>query len=198
MNGMINRAIERFVRDSYGRDLWLRLMRASQLTITEFEPMMSYEETVTDQVLTELARALQKTVPEVLEDIGIYLASHPNVQAVRRLLRFGGPNFAEFLVSLEDLPARARLALATLVLPEMTLYEEGPSLAYLHIRSGAVGLAGFGHVFVGVLQAMADDYGALVMLEHMGTEDGVETLRISLADVRFGTGRSFRLGDVVA
>ena len=47
---------------------------------------------------------------------------------------------------------------------------------------------------MGVLRAMADDYGALVLLEHCGRAAGVETLKIILVEVDFSEGRSFELG----
>lgn len=53
---------------------------------------------------------------------------------------------------------------------------------------------GWGHLFMGVLRAMADDYGVLAFLEHTGSQDGYETLRISLLETEFADGRGFELG----
>jgi hypothetical protein len=50
----------------------------------------------------------------LLEDIGTYLVTDPALEPLRRLLRFGGDTFAEFLGSLEELPDRARLAMPQL------------------------------------------------------------------------------------
>jgi hypothetical protein len=47
---------------------------------------------------------------------------------------------------------------------------------------------------MGVLRAMADDYGALVYLEHKGAPDGIETIEISLLEAEFAVGRGFELG----
>lgn len=191
MHGLINRAIERFVRDTYGRDVWGTVMRRAGLDYTEFEAMLTYEEHVTHDVLAALAGVLDRPLQGILEDIGTYLVSHPNVEALRRLLRFGGPTFTEFLHSLDDLPARARLAVPDLALPELELRERGDGRFSALCRSRT---PGFGHVMVGLLRALADDYGALALLEHRGRRHGLEVIEIRLLAVEYASGRRFDLG----
>lgn len=41
---------------------------------------------------------------------------------------------------------------------------------------------------------MADDYGALALLEHVGSGEGIETISISLVEAEFAQGRTFDLG----
>lgn len=190
MHGLINRAIERFVRDTYGADLWTRIMRRAGLEFSEFEAMLTYEPPVTQAVLTAAAGELSKPVNDMLEDIGTYLVSHPNVEALRRLLRFGGVTFTEFLYSLDDLPERARLAVSDLNLPPLALREHGADVYSL--TCGAE-MPGFGHVILGLLRAMADDYGALVLLEYKGARDDAEVIEIRLLTSEHATGRRFDL-----
>ncbi len=191
MHGLINRAIERFVRDTYGRDVWGRVVRRAGLDYTEFEPMLSYEAGVTQDVLAALDEVLDRPRQDILEDIGTYLVSHPKVEPLRRLLRFGGPTFTEFLHSLDELPARARLAVPDLILPELELREHGGGRFTALCRGKA---PGFGHVVVGLLRALADDYGTLAVLEHKGGRDGVETIEVRLLSAEHASGRSFDLG----
>ena len=47
---------------------------------------------------------------------------------------------------------------------------------------------------MGVLRALADDYGALALLEHQGGEKGCETVEISLVETEYSVGRDFDLG----
>lgn len=191
MHGLINRAIERFIRDTYGRDTWGRVTRLAGLDFTEFESMLTYETALTHDVLAAAETALDRPLPGILEDIGTYLVSHRKVEGLRRLLRFGGEDFHEFLHSLDDLPARARLAVCDLEIPEMELQEHGAELYTITCRGN---LPGFGHVVVGLLRALADDYGALVMLEHQGGCDGPESVEIRLLAMGHATGRAFDLG----
>ena len=63
----------------------------------------------------------------------------------------------------------------------------------MSLRGEAPG-AGYGHLMRGVLRVMADDYGALVGLDHAGSAGGVETLSIMVVETDFAAGRSFDLG----
>ncbi|MEP1585964.1 MAG: heme NO-binding domain-containing protein [Tateyamaria sp.] len=191
MHGLINRAIQCFVSDSYGTDNWVEVARVANLRFVEFESMLVYDDDLTPNLLDSVSYVLNRPRDDVMEDIGTYLVSHPNVERLRRLLRFGGVTFVEFLHSLDDLPDRARLAVSDLTLPRIELREHGPGHFSLICESP---LVGYGHVVMGVLRAMADDYGALAVLEHAGSGKGVETISITLIETEFAEGRSFELG----
>lgn len=194
MYGLINRAIEMFVRDTYGRKAWQDVVKRAGLDAPEFEPMQDYPDAVTRTVLAQVAQLLSKSVEEVSEDIGTYLVSHPGTQSVRRLLRFSGADFVEFLHSLDDLPARARLAVPELILPMVELREHSQQRFSVTVVSGGQAGFPFGYVLIGLLRAMADDYGALVLLEHKGRRRGAEIVEVHLAETSFAEGRSFILG----
>lgn len=194
MHGLVNRALERFTRDSYGDGLWQEVMLGLDLGYSAFEPLMRYEPEVTERVLTALGTRLARARAELLEDVGTYLVSHPKVEPIRRLLRFSGVDFADFLHSLEDLPDRARLAVADLDLPPICLHAQGAGLYRLEVGLHDCDGLRFGPVVMGVLRAMADDYGALVFLEHRGVTETAEVIEVRLLDEGFASGRAFDLG----
>ena len=109
-------------------------------------------------------------------------------------MRFGGTSFIDFLYSLDDLPARVRLAVPELTLPQMELREHGRRSFSFVVKSEDTRKPWFGHVMVGLLRAMADDYGALVVLEHMGASPGREIIAIMLLEAAYTEGRAFDLG----
>jgi len=193
MHGLINRAIQSFVCDTYGRARWRDVTRKADLEFTEFEAMLQYDDALTEAVLTASEQVLGVPRETVLEDIGTYLVSHPNVEALRRLLRFGGETFVEFLHSLDELPDRARLAVDDLHLPQMELQEHSYSCFSLVCTYPK---PGFGHVMMGVLRTLADDYGALVFLEYreQSSGRGAEIVDVTLFESAFAEGRSFELG----
>ncbi len=195
MHGLVNRAIECFVRDTYGQAAWSAVMGRTDLGIASFEAMLVYDPAVTASVMRAAAAHFEKPRESLLEDLGAYLVSHPNVEAVRRLLRFGGLTFPDFLRSLDDLADRAHLAVPDLGLPAMELHEFGDQSYSLAVRGGP---PGFGHVMLGALRAMADDYGTLALLEHRGRSNGEERLAISLIDGAFSEGRDFALSPAEA
>lgn len=192
MNGLINRAIQCFLRDGWGNAAWVDAARVAGVALRGFEPMLDYPPEVTERLLQAASDRLDRGRDDLLEDLGTYLVSHPSRAAVRRLLRFGGTDFREFLQSLEDLPARARLALPDLLLPAMRVEPEGADAFRLTIGGG---FSGAGAVAMGLLRAMADDYGALVLLEAGTTApDGRAVLTIRLLDAAHAEGRAFTLG----
>jgi hypothetical protein len=132
-----------------------------------FEPMPSYDDALTHQLIDAGVQTLGRPRETLLEDLGHYLVSNANVTSVRRLLRFSGVNFVDFVNALEEFPERGHLALPDLDLPEIEVMDQGGGQFILKCSSI---LEGTGHVIVGILRAMADDYGALVTLEHLGDD----------------------------
>lgn len=189
MHGLMNRAIQGFLRDTYGAGLWQRIALRVRLDPDGFEALLRYDDALTEAVLVAAAELLGRDRETILEDLGTWLVSSMQGQPLRRLLRFGGVGFTDFLHSLEELPGRARMALPDLDMPALELTELRPDLYQIRCR----GLQGFGHVLVGMLRAMADDYGALVMLDHAVGSDGAEQIVVHLLAADFAEGKRFDL-----
>ncbi len=190
MHGLINRSIQCFLRDTYGASVWATVAQEARLGFDSFETMLTYDSALTDAVLAASAKVLNRPRESVLEDLGTYLVSHPSTEALRRLLRFGGVTFDDFLHSLEDLPERARLALPDLDLAGLSLHEQANGEYQLQVTSA---ISGAGFVMVGLLRAIADDYGALVLLDIGEVGDDADVVHIQLLDHRHSTGRQFDL-----
>ena len=116
MHGLINRSLENFLRRTYGNGLWGAVMEEIDCGFESFEPMFVYEDALTDQVLDAASLRLEKTRADLLEDLGTFMVTHESSERVRRLLRFGGVDYEDFLHSLDELPGRARLAVQELEL----------------------------------------------------------------------------------
>jgi len=194
MHGLVNRSIQCFIRDSYGVDVWEEICRDADLGFDNFEAMLTYDNALTEAVLNAACLRLKQPRSSLLEDMGTYMVSNPDLDHLRRLLRFGGDTFEEFLHSLDDLHDRAKLALPDLDFPVLDLREHAPNSFSLIYRWDH---HGFGLLVLGVVRAMADDYGALVVLDHNSTIGGsgdVGTISINLLDGEFTKGRTFELG----
>ena len=194
MHGLINRAVQCFLRDTYGPDLWQSVARDAGISADGFDTMAMYPLALTTGLIDAASRHLDRDRDMLLEDMGTFLVSHRTVEPVRRLLRFGGADFMDFLLSVEDLQGRSRLAVPDIDVPLLTLEEAEPDVYLISCRSQMVGA---GHVIMGLLRAMADDYGALVLLDHQGTRDGAEWLRVHVLEARFAEGRRFDLGPAI-
>ena len=190
MHGLINRSLQCFLRDTYGPQAWDTISRDAGLGFDSFEAMLGYDATLTEDVIRAAMRHLDRPRETMLEDLGTYLVSHPNVEALRRLLRFGGVTFVDFLHSLEDLPGRGRMAVPDLDLPNLTLVGDGDDQFRLSCSNSVNGI---GFVMLGLLRAMADDYGTLVLLEHQGFSNQAEVISIQILEESFAVGRRFDL-----
>jgi hypothetical protein len=191
MHGVVNKAIESFVRDTYTSAVWEDVSSAARLGAASFESMMAYDRDTTDRVIDAAVARIGKPRDALLEDLGIYLVSHPRYEALRRLLRFAGVTFEDFVLSMDELPGRARLALPDLDVVPIRLHTLGPGRYELCCGPG---WPGFGHVLAGGLRAMADDYGALVTMSLLSeTADGHSCLELTLHETHHSRGRSFDL-----
>ncbi len=162
MDALLLRSLQGYLVDTFGLSVWQAVCRRAALNVETFEPMLRYDPGTADRVAGQAADVLGRPVETVWEDMGTYLVTNPAHEGVRRLLRFGGVGFADFLHSLEEMPGRARLALPELDTPEVTLTELGPDRFELLCRSQLLGIP---RVLVGMLTAMADDYGTLCLIE---------------------------------
>ena len=190
MHGLINRSIQSFLRETYGDAVWAAVLRGAEVGFDSFEPMLFYPPELTDAMLLAACDTLDRPKADILESLGTYLVTSPNLKALRRLLRFGGVGFVDFLHTLEDLPDRARLALCDLDLPELILNDQGQGHYRLYCSPM---VEGTGHVIMGLLRTMADDYGALVLLEHLGRDGAYEVISVHLLDQSYTEGRKFDL-----
>ena len=189
MHGLVNCAIECFVRETYGDQTWRMACAAAALPEQKFEPLLSYADTMTQSLVSSCAEVLRRTPEDILEDLGSSLISgeSDSAAATRRLLRFSGHSFVDFLYALDDLPDRIALAVPDLRFPELKVEEYRPDLFYV---SAGQGWPGFLQVVRGVLRAMADEYGVLVLIDPVDGEDGLE---VQVIDMAFTAGRAFSL-----
>lgn len=192
MHGVINYSLECFLRGTFGVATWDAIAREAGIGLAGFEAMLTYDDALTDRVIEAAASVLRRPREALLEDLGTYLVSTEGLTYLRRLLRFSGANFADFVNSLEELPERAHMVLPDLEVPELELSDHGGGRFTLICRSPVKGAE---HVIMGLLRAMADDYGALVLLDTVEELGGA--IAIQVADQAFAAARPFTLGAAV-
>lgn len=187
MHGLINKSIQTFLHANYGAALWRHVAQEAGLELDGFETMMRYDDEVTERVLRAAMSALDKPRVVLLEDIGAFLAT---VEPLRRLLRFGGADYWEFLASLDELPGRTRMALPDLEMPQLSVTAANGGRFSFEVAGPVAGVSA---VMAGLLRAMADDYGALALIEHSETVEGREQVQVALLEADYAEGRRFEL-----
>jgi len=190
MHGLVNRSIQCFVRDTYGPDHWQIAARRAGWENGPFDPLQVYDDALTLALVDAVAAVLNKPREAMLEDLGTYLVSQSAAHPVRRLLRFCGTGFVPFLLALEDLPDRVRLAFPDLDLPRIRVGRDSAEAFRITMPDAPPGMI---RVLTGVLRAMADDYGALVLLDCRPDGDGGEEVSVRVMAADFAEARAFAL-----
>jgi hypothetical protein len=184
------RSLQGYLRDTFGSGFWATIVREADLPTSQFEPMLRYDPAIATVVADAAARILGRPASALWEDMGTYIVTNPAYEGVRRLLRFGGVGFNDFLHSLEELPGRARLALPDLRVPDISVDELAPDRFRLTCRFDIEGMA---LVLLGILRAMADDYGALALIDRAEREDGAEVLLVTIHQATHAEAKPFDL-----
>lgn len=190
MHGLIHRAIQTYVTETYGADAWVNIARASRTGVANYESMLVYPDEMADQVLDVASDYLGREQATLLEDMGTFFITDPRRQGLRRLLRFGGSSYRDFLYTIDDLMDWGKLAVKGLVLPQLNLQAVGPEHFLIFVRGSTKGMS---HVLVGMLRAMADDYGALVMIELEEQAADLDRIVLRLAVPSYQEPREFEL-----
>lgn len=178
MNGLINRAIEEFLRSTYGEGLLQAVADEIAVAAGLASPIW------VDFGPAALKRAsfrLAKPCSEMFEDLGAWMT---RIEPIRRLLRFSGRDFREFLLRLDELPGRAHLVVPTLKVPRLEV-EASEQIVRVILLSPDTD---WQFVLAGLIRGMADDYGALCLIS---VEDGA--IRVDIWDEQFAEGRMFSL-----
>ena len=116
MYGLLLRALQGYICATFGARRWVQVMEQHLHRAEGFEPLLHYDITLFREVLARSCNVLGRNAATLLEDMGTFVVTNPAMPAPRRLLRFAGNSYGEFLLSLEELPERARLALYDLSL----------------------------------------------------------------------------------
>ncbi|MDN3711806.1 heme NO-binding domain-containing protein [Paracoccus cavernae] len=139
MLGLVNRSIEVFLRTTYGEKVWKEIAARADVDARGFNSLRHYADETTTRLLRCAATTLKKTTLEILEDTGSWMV---RLEPIRRLLRFSGGEFAEFIDALEELPARARMALPDLVFPPLTVTQKEGGFTMCKVMDGPSGCNG--------------------------------------------------------
>ncbi len=195
MHGMICRSLESFVATTRGAEVWDRVRQQARLPFDRFETMLTYRDADFVAVQHAAAEVLDRPVLTIMEDMGTWICTHPPLEPVRRLFRFTGATFQDLLLSLDEIDARARLAVPDLHLPALDLEELGEGE---YLASSTWVVPGACAVLTGILRVLADEYGALATIETTASSLSgnlwQETISIRLVDEAFHTPKAFQLG----
>lgn len=173
MYGMILRGLQHYVQAHAGAELWHRIAAQAALSPPEVEILLSYKPQLVAQLLRCAASEMRVSEAQLLESAGYFALCGPGSHRLRRLLGFGGTDFASFLLSLSELQARVAWAFPKQKPPLLHLHLQQPRPDCYQLQVQLVPpvlLHGLG----AILRAMAEDYGTAVVIEVMETRGEIQ------------------------
>ena len=197
MHGLMCKAVEGFVKDQHGPAAWAEVRARTGLTIEGFEALRVYDLALAQGVIDATAVVLDRESAALFEDIGHWVCTHPPLEPVRRLIRFTGKTFVNFLYALDEMHDRACMAVPGIDLPRYSLSKDGSGDFEIASTWPAPGGAA---LLTGMLRAMADDYGTLALIEAGEARfvEGTwhERIHVRVVEQAFHEPREFTLGGV--
>ncbi|MFI0397005.1 heme NO-binding protein [Paracoccus jiaweipingae] len=181
MISFLSRSVEAFLRHTYGRTFAEGTGAAPDRQAIDGDAMGFVL-----PLLQAAGAQLHKPVEELTEDWAAWLARH---EAVRRLLRFSGAEFRDFIAALGELPGRVRMVLPANAPPRVRVVPQGEGPQQLVVEGADI----WAHFLAGMVRAMADDYGSLALVSVEGS-----TVMVDVSLDRFVSGRGFDLVSDVA
>ena len=187
MHGFVTRGIELFLRARHGDSVWTAAAASAGVDRRGMQIVRIYPPEVAEALIRAAAFSLQITPEELLEDIGGWIAG---IESMRNMLRFSGSCFEDFVLSLDDLHDRGSVVLPGLDLPRITTLQSRPGHFHLSLLCDD---PAWYHVLAGLLRGMADDYGALAIVDGDGA-----SLKVEVADASFAQASLFSMTNEIA
>lgn len=159
MYGMVNRAVEEMVTQSYGDETWEAIKAEAGVNVDVFIGNEGYPDDVTYALVAAAARVLSLPPEDVLVAFGEYWVLHTARDGYSDLMAAGGRSLPEFLHNLPGFHARVSLIYPNLAPPLFRVTDETASSLHLHYYSHRPGLKPF---VIGLLHGLGKMFDTAV------------------------------------
>lgn len=141
MYGLVNKAIEGLICNRFGEETWEAIKRRAGIDEEGFVSLDSYPDSMTYALVGAASEVLKTPADALLEVFGEYWVTYTAKEGYGGLLDAAGGDLRTFLVSLNQLHARVRLAAPELRPPSFQCTDITDASLVLHYRSTREGLA---------------------------------------------------------
>jgi hypothetical protein len=174
MYGLIDRALEDYVRRGFGENAWKEIQAGAGLDEDHlFVSMESYPDELTYRLVQAASAVLGMSVPQVLQAFGEHWVLYTAQEGYGEMLAMFGADLEQFLLNLDNLHSHVALTFPALRPPSLQVERipgEGNTLL-LHYRSERAGLA---PMVVGLLRGLGRRFSqeiAVQQLDRQATDD---------------------------
>lgn len=165
MYGLVNQAMEDYVRRDFGDDSWGRIRAGAGLALDMFVSMDSYPDDVTYRLVDAAVPVLGLPPEQILEAFGEHWVLYTAREGYGDMLAMCGSNLRQFLARLDNLHTHVGLSFAQLRPPSFEVEPvPGEDAVLLHYRSERAGLA---PMVVGLLKGLGKRFGEAVAVRRL-------------------------------
>lgn len=142
MYGLVNQALEDYVRRGYGEGCWKRIASRAGLELDVFVSMENYPDETTYRLVGAAAEVLGLPSAQVLEAFGEHWVLYTVEEGYGAMLSMFGSDLRSFLGHLDNLHSHVGMAFPDLRPPSFQVEPlDGQDAVLLHYRSVRAGLA---------------------------------------------------------
>ncbi len=163
MYGLVNKAVEGFVKQELGDDAWSAVCAKAGIQDLGFISMDSYDDQVTYDLVGAASELTGLEANTILEGFGRYWMLYTAEEGYGALLDMTGSNIHEFLENLNGMHSRIRTTFEGLKPPDFECTDVTDTTLLLHYRTFRPGLA---PMAIGILHGLAERLNQKITVEH--------------------------------
>lgn len=172
MYGLVNQALEDFVRQGWGRAAWHKVRERAGVREEMFVSMDGYPDDTTYRLVGAAGEVLGLETTQILEGFGEHWVLYTAQAGYGEMLKMFGADLHSFLNNLDNLHSHVAMSYPSLRPPSFAVEAlEGGGGLELHYRSERAGLA---PMVVGLLQGLGKRFAQPIRVRqtaHRGPDD---------------------------
>jgi hypothetical protein len=172
MYGLVNQALEDFVKKDFGNTAWNRIRDGAGICLDMFVSMDSYPDEITYKLVGSASGVLGLDASQILEAFGEHWVLYTAQAGYGEMLAMFGSDLRSFLNNLDNLHSHVGMSFPALRPPSFEVEQiEGDPGLLLHYRSERAGLA---PMVVGLIKGLGKRFSQEISVRqtaHRGTDD---------------------------
>ena len=172
MYGLVNQALEDFVKKGFGNTAWNRIREGAGIRQDMFVSMDGYPDDITYKLVGSASEVLGLDSSEILEAFGEHWVLYTAQAGYGEMLAMFGSDLRSFLHNLDNLHSHVAMSFPALRPPSFEVEQiEGDPGLLLHYRSERAGLA---PMVIGLIKGLGKRFSQEVRVRqtaHRGTND---------------------------
>ena len=117
MYGLINKAIQCYVEETYGVDKWEHLKQTASCDVDFFISMDSYDDSISYNLIKAVPEVLGVSPVHFLENIGEFWVSYVGNGDYKEIFKMAGSDFVFFIQNINNMHSRIMAIIPNLVPP---------------------------------------------------------------------------------